>query len=236
MSLDPHALTRTLSRAVRVQLNGFDVGEVLDQLSTDTTQVLGVGGSALSLADPGGAVRCVTATDEAVARCEEWQEAHQQGPSHDAFRDGDEVVVENIDQISRPRWGEFPDIARGAGAAFVAAFPLRSSSRTLGALTLYDAGRETFSSEHRRAARLMADLATLYVTNHRKLTETRDLAQQLQHALDSRVVIEQAKGIVATRHDVDMPKAFGMLRRRSRDTNTPIHKVARAIVTGELQL
>ena len=236
MTLDSQALMRALSRAVRVQLDGYEVGEVLDQLTTDATEILRMDGAAVSLADPDGAVRCVTATDEAVSRCEEWQETHQQGPSHDAFRDCDDVVVENLDEVSRPEGGQCPDVARGAGVTFIAAFALRTPSRALGALTLYDSGPEVFSTEDRGAARVMADLATLYISNDRKLTETRDVAEQLQHALDSRIVIEQAKGIIAARHGVDMPRAFGMLRRRSRDTNTEIHKVAEAVVTGKLQL
>lgn len=236
MTLDSQALMRALSRAVRVQLEGYEVGEVLDQLTTDAAEILRMDGAAVSLADPDGAVRCVTATGEVVSRCEEWQETHQQGPSHDAFRDCEDVVVENFEEVSRPEWGEFPDVARGAGVGFIAAFPLRSSSRALGALTLYDSGPEVFSTEDRGAARVMADLATLYINNHRKLTETRDVAEQLQYALNSRIVIEQAKGIIAARHGIDMPKAFGMLRRHSRDTNTEIHRVAHAIVTEKLQL
>jgi AmiR/NasT family two-component response regulator len=106
----------------------------------------------------------------------------------------------------------------------------------IGALNLYRRNAQEWPADELDDAQLLADMATGYVLNTRVLHEREKLAAQLQHALDSRVIIEQAKGVIAERHRIDTPAAFELLRRHARNQQQKVHDVASAIVDGHLQI
>lgn len=231
---DTGALAKTLSDAVQFQLDGYDVADVLDRLNEDSSQVLGVGGAAICLVDDDQALRFVTATDEKVARLETWMEAHQEGPCQDAYHLGGQTVVEEL--RGEQRWGGFPGEALACGIRCVASFPMSRRGQRLGAMSFYAEQPRGWTSELLAAGQLLTDLATLYIVNQRELSASQVLARQLQHALDSRVAIEQAKGMIAERKAIDTGGAFGLLRRHARSNNVSLHQVARAVIDGELVL
>jgi AmiR/NasT family two-component response regulator len=103
---------------------------------------------------------------------------------------------------------------------------------TVGALNVYHDAPMDWDDAGWRDAQMLADLATTFVVSSRDLEASRELSDQLQHALDSRVVIEQAKGIIAARREVDLAEAFGLLRARARSSRAPIHEIAAAVVEG----
>lgn len=228
------ALIRTLSAAVRIQLQGYDVGEVLDALTEDAADVVGMVGAGLALGGEGGHLQFVTASDERVARLEEWQEAHQEGPCQDAYRKRRRTIVDRLD--AEGGWGEFPAAALEATIRSVASFPMVTNDACLGVLTLYGDEPRGWHVGLIDAAQLLADLASLYIINQRRIQASETLASHLQYALDSRLVVEQAKGVIAGRKGIDLAVAFRRLRRHSRNTNTGIHTVARLVVEGRLDL
>jgi AmiR/NasT family two-component response regulator len=118
-----------------------------------------------------------------------------------------------------------------AGITSAYAVPLRLRDKTIGALNLFQAGTRAFSLHELQVARVMADMATIGIINHWSIRQGEVLADQLQGALDSRVIIEQAKGVVAQRQGISMGEAFEYLRRSARSSHRPIADVATETVT-----
>lgn len=152
---------------------------------------------------------------------------HEQSPLTDCVRDGAPVALPDLGEGNG--WPAFTDGARDAGFASVHVLPLRRRGETVGALALFDG----LSKANLRLATAVADLAALVILQARALRRAEALTGQLQHALDSRVIIEQAKGVLAERLGLDMGSAFTAIRGYSRSNNTKVSVVAAAIVDGE---
>jgi len=133
------------------------------------------------------------------------------------------------------RWPEFSAAARASVAA-VAAIPMRLSEKIISALNLYSTGPRQWSDMDIEVAGMMADVATSYVVNASKLRQQDQLSEQLQEALDSRVVIEQAKGITAFQHSFTVDQAYQCMRGHARNNNASLRNVAEAIVAVGLQV
>jgi GAF domain-containing protein len=152
------------------------------------------------------------------------------GPGLDSFRTG--KAVDGVD-LSRftTRWPHFVPAAMAAGLHTVHAVPMRLRDQTIGVLALGDAGLEPFSPRQADVARVLADMAAIGIINHWSLQQQDVLAHQLQSALNTRVIIEQAKGIVAERKGLSMGAAFEYLRSTARSSRRPIADVARDAVS-----
>lgn len=232
--VDQHGLLEVLSSFARTLVRSYDVGEVLYHLSDSVVQVLGATGGGVSLGAPDGTLRFVTATDDASTRAEILQDEFQEGPCNTAFSTGARVLVRDLKE--EERWSAFTPGALGVGFRSVAGIPMSYEDRVLGALNIYFDRPFDWPDEDVEAAQLLADVATGYVRNLRQLDESRRLSEQLQHALDSRVVIEQAKGILAERIGLDVADAFQLLRSYARSNGRRLHDVARDVIAGRLQL
>ena len=182
-----------------------------------------------------GRLRFVTAVSQASGELERIQEEQQAGPCQDAYDTGDAVWVPDV-RVETTRWPEFAAAATRLGVAGVAGIPMRLSSQTIGALNLYSSTPRVWSEEDLAAATVSADVATSYVINASKIRQQQQLSEQLQHALESRVVIEQAKGITAQQHAVTVDEAFHLMRGHARSNNASIRAVAEAIVAVGLQV
>jgi GAF domain-containing protein len=231
---DQSALKRAFADYARTIARRYDIGEVLYRLTDQVVEVFAIDGAGVSLADVDGNLQFVTATDERVTLVEEQQVETGQGPCHDAYRSGDRVTV--ADLSTEARWADYTPVALGKGLRAAAGIPLLSGDQRVGALNLYTCQPREWPADDMEDAQLLADMATGYIINARTLTETERLASQLQHALDSRVVIEQAKGILAERHSINTATAFERLRRHARARNAKIHDVARAVLRSDLDV
>jgi GAF domain-containing protein len=231
---DQAALFRALAQYARTVMHDYDIGNLLYQLTDHAVSVLRASGAGVSLGTFDGRLQFVTATDERVVRLEEQQMQSAEGPCHDAYRSGDQVLVADLNQASY--WPTYAPLAVKVGCQAVAGLPMRIAERRIGALNIYEEGPREWTADDVEAAQLLADVATGYIVNAQELQKSRQLAEQLQHALDSRIVIEQAKGILAERRQIDPEAAFDILRGYARSHNRVLHDVAAQVINHTLRL
>ena len=211
----------------------LDLVDVLDQLMTATVEVLAVSAAAVLLDDQKGNLAVAASSTEETLLLEMFQLHMGQGPCLDCIRSGALVASDNL-AADRSRWPAFVDAALLVGYRTVVAVPLRIRNYTIGGLNLFGAAAEPMTPEHRHLAQALADLTTIAILQQREVRRSSVLAGQLQHALDSRVIIEQAKGALAERYRIDTGRAFDGMRRYSRQNNLKIGDIAAAVIRGEV--
>ena len=214
-------------------VDDYDVVDLLTGLADRCVSLLDVSAAGVMLASPEGSLGPVASSSEAMRLLELFELQTQEGPCLDAFRTGQSVEHENL-QAGSGRWPSFSAAALQAGFASALALPLRLREATLGALNLLRVTRTPMDEADVIVARAFADLATLSIIQHRTAAESQRLNEQLSAALTSRVVIEQAKGVIAERADVDLAEAFSRLRSYARNHNRRLTDVARAAIDGTL--
>jgi GAF domain-containing protein len=214
-------------------VDDYDVVDLLTGLADRCVSLLDVSAAGVMLASPEGSLGLVASSSEAMRLLELFELQTQEGPCLDAFRTGQSVEHENL-QAGSGRWPSFSAAALQAGFVSALALPLRLREATLGALNLLRVTRTPMGEADIIVARAFADLATLSIIQHRTAAEALRLNEQLSAALTSRVVIEQAKGVIAERADVDLAEAFSRLRRYARNHNRRLTDVARAAIDGTL--
>jgi GAF domain-containing protein len=228
--IDHSALFRAFQDYARALVASYDLGPMLYLLTDQVVETLDIDGAGLSMSHDGEALTFVTATDEDIAVIEQEQVAEGDGPCHLAFRAGTPVTIDDL--VTEDRFGAYRAVALERGAKAVMGIPLPGAAPRMGALNLYRHERWGWSPEEIEVAQLLADMAAGYVRNVSELQRCRTLAAQLQQALDSRVVVEQAKGILIERHRLSTAEAFRRLREQARSTRTSLHAVAREVVEG----
>ena len=214
-------------------VDDYDVVDLLTGLADRCVSLLDVSAAGVMLASPEGSLGLVASSSEAMRLLELFELQTQEGPCLDAFRTGQSVEHENL-QAGSGRWPSFSAAALQAGFASALALPLRLREATLGALNLLRVTRTPMDEVDIIVARAFADLATLSIIQHRTAAEAQRLNEQLSAALTSRVVIEQAKGVIAERAGVDLAEAFSRLRSYARNHNRRLTDVARAAIDGTL--
>ena len=230
--VDTDALHHAFREYTRGLLQSYDIGETLYWLTDQVPLVIDVDGAGVWLGNPDTTIGLVTATDATVTRVESRQLALNDGPCLDAFAKGEQIVSDDL--TCETRWPGFAAVAREHGYNAVAGLPMPVDHQPIGALNLYRATPSPWLPEELEAAQLLADMATGYVVNVRNLDESRTLSDQLTHALDSRVVIEQAKGLIAGRHHIDVDQAFDLLRAQARREQRSLHEVCRQVLEGDV--
>jgi transcriptional regulator with GAF, ATPase, and Fis domain len=211
----------------------YDVVDVLTGLADRCVKVLGVSAAGVMLASPNGDLRLVASSSEAMRVVELFELQAQEGPCLDAFRTGERVQHENL-HAGSGRWPRFSTVALEAGFQSAFALPLRLRDTTIGALNVFNVAQIPMDEADALVARAFADLATISVLQTRAADETQRVNEQLTNALTSRVVIEQAKGVVFERAGIDMTEAFSRLRRYARNNNLRLTDVAQAAIDGTL--
>jgi GAF domain-containing protein len=211
---------------------GDDVTDLLGRLASECARLLDVAHAGLLLADRRGALHVVAASSERAADLEAFQAQRGQGPCHDAYSDGRPVLVADV-AAAAGRWPQFVPVALRQGVRSVHAVPLRLRDQVLGALGLFGSAPGELNARDLRLAQGLADVATVALVQDRVATDRDAVNEQLQSALDSRVVLEQAKGVLAQR-GLDMPEAYDVLRRYARDHNLKLADLARALVQRTL--
>jgi len=216
-------------------VDDYDVVDLLDRLTTACVDLLGVRAAGLLLDDQNGNLAVVASSSDEIRLLEIFQLQANEGPCLDCFRTGTAVTSADLD-AERARWPRFVAAALAAGFASVAALPMRLRSQTIGALNVFHARAEPVSAKDQRLAQALADVATIGILQRRSVHRSSVMAEQLQHALNSRVVIEQAKGVLAERFTIDMDTAFEALRRYARHHNLKLTEIAQAVTRGAIAL
>jgi hypothetical protein len=173
----------------------------------------------------------VAASSEAARLLELFQLQNDQGPCLDCYRSGQPVQAADL-AAAAGRWPRFAPAALQAGFAAVQALPMRLREQVIGALNLFRAVPGAFDPADVRVGQALADVATISLLHERSMRHTDALNEQLQTALNSRVVIEQAKGKLAERLGVDMDQAFSLLRNYARNRNLRLSDLAQAFIDG----
>ena len=214
-------------------VDDYDVVDLLTGLANRCVSLLGVSAAGVMLASPAGRLGLAASSSEAMRLLELFELQAQEGPCLDAFRTGERVEHENLDAGSG-RWPSFSAAAIEAGFQSALALPLRLREVTLGALNLLRTTRTPVDEADVIVARAFADLAALSILQHRASEEAQRLNEQLSAALTSRVVIEQAKGVISERSSTDLAEAFTRMRNYARNHNRRLTDVAQAAVDGTL--
>src|SRR5271163_4421982 len=228
--MDGELLSETFVELTDTLVAGFDVIDFLHVLTDRSVQLLDVSAAGLLLADPRGELRVVAASSEAARLLELFQLQADQGPCLDCFRSGQPVT--SADLTADQSWPRFAAAAAGAGFIAVQALPMRLRDQVIGALNLFRATPGDFDPASVRVGQALADVATIGLLHERSMRRSDVLNEQLQAALNSRVVIEQAKGKLAERLGLDMDEAFIVLRDHSRSSNRRLSEVALAFING----
>lgn len=215
-------------------VDDFDVIDFLHMLAERCVQLLGVSAAGLLLTDLQGALQLVAASSERTRLLELFQLQTDQGPCLDCFRTGQPVSV--TDLPSAGRWPRFTAAAAEVGFAAVHALPMRLRDEVVGALNLFDTTPGPLDAATLRVGQALADVATIGLLQQRAIRRRDELSEQLQTALNSRILIEQAKGVLAERLHLDLHEAFALLRNGARSRNRRLSDLAQAIVDGTEQL
>jgi GAF domain-containing protein len=214
-------------------VDDFDLVDFLHELTVRCAQVLGVSAAGVLLSDQRGALRVVAASTEQTRLLELLQSQTDQGPCPECFHTGRPVAVADLStSTTSRRWPRFVAEARQIGFASVHALPMRLRTDVIGALNLFGTQPGALDGDTIRLAQALADVATIGLLQARAIRQRDTLAEQLQTAVNSRVVIEQAKGVIAERRHVDMDQSFTLLRGTARTSNRRLSELARAVVDG----
>lgn len=226
-------LARTLVELADTLVADFDVVELLTLLTDRCVDILDVGEAGLMLVAPDGDLRVMASSSEAMRVLELFELQAQEGPCLDCYRTGKPVVNQDLAAVNG-RWPRFAAEALAAGFRSVHALPMRLRGSVIGALNLFHVDRGEMRPADVEAGQALADVATIAVLQHRAASEAQVLNEQLNHALNSRIVIEQAKGMVAERGGLAMEQAFATLRSHARNHNRRLVDIAQEVIDGTL--
>lgn len=234
-SVERNALTAvTFVEIVDTLVDDFDVIEVLTVLTSRSVELLEAAAAGILLADAAGHLRVMAASTEQIELLELFQIQNDEGPCLDCFHGG--AVVVHDDLAASSPWPMFAVESVRVGFPSVCAVPLRLKDVVLGCLNLFMSESVSLGAADVALAQALADVASIAIIQDQATREAAIREGQLQHALNSRIAIEQAKGMVAERVGVDMDAAFSILRRFARNNNRGLTEVAGALVNGTLKI
>jgi GAF domain-containing protein len=224
---------RALVEVADTFVDDYDIVEFLHGLTERCVSILDVDEAGVMLVDTTRTLRYVASSSEQMRLVELLELQHEEGPCLDAYRDGLVTVTAHIDEAAL-RWPQFADHARNAGLASLAGVPMRLRDDRIGALNLFSRRTGGLSDEDKDIAQALADIATIGVLQARAIHDGQIVASQLQTALESRIAIEQAKGILAEYGGMAVDDAFTRLRTYARTNNTKLTDAARQVVSGSV--
>lgn len=222
-------LAQTMVELADSLVDDFDVIDVLDLLVARSVDLLDVGAAGVMLRSPDGDLRVVATSSEALRVLELFELQSQEGPGIDCLASATPVVEGDL-STADGRWPDFAAKTLAAGFRSVHVVPMRLRGTVIGAVSLFRGQPGTMAPADVDAAQALADVATIALLQHRAAKDAQLLAEQLDHALSSRVVIEQAKGVIAERDGLDMDEAFSVLRSYARSNNLRLADVAAQVV------
>jgi GAF domain-containing protein len=228
-------LVQTLVELADSLVDDFDVVELLTLLADRCVEVFDVAAAGLMLVSPGGDLRVVASSSEEMRLLELFELQSQEGPCPDCFRSGQPALNLKL-ATDDGRWPQFGPMALEAGFRSVSALPMRLRGAIIGVLNLFRDHEGPLEEADVVAAQALGDVATIAILQHRAALQADIVNEQLNHALQSRLIIEQAKGILAERDGVDMQHAFQWLRTYARNRNLRLVDVAQSVIDGTMAL
>lgn len=228
-------LLETFAILADTLVDDYDVVELLQTLVDACRDLLDTTDAGILLADSTGTLELIASTSEAAELVELMQLGAEAGPCVESYRSGNRVSLPDIEDAPEI-WREFQQSARDNGFAAVEAIPMRLRDLTIGTLNLLRSTPGAPPEEDVATARAFADVATIGILHERSLRESEILATQLQTALNSRVLIEQAKGVVSFTAGVPVHEAFTLIRAYARGRGLHLSDVAARLVSRELRL
>ena len=211
----------------------YDVVEFLHRLATRCVELIGASEAGIMLADRDGTLHYIASSSERMHLIELFELQHDEGPCLDAYRTGLAVHTGMADDANT-RWPRFAPHARDVGFQSASALPMRLRTNVIGALNLFSTTPEPLNSLDRQVAQALADIATIDILQERALTDGQVVTSQLEGALESRIAIEQAKGMVAEHNHVSVDDAFRLLRGYARKNKRLLRQTALDIIDGTL--
>jgi GAF domain-containing protein len=224
-------LARTLVELADTLVDEFDVVDLLTLLADRCVEALDVAAAGIMLAGPDGALRVMASSSEAMRVLELFEVQSQEGPCLDCYHTAQPVLNQDL-ATAASRWPRFASEAVEAGFQSVQALPLRLRGTVIGALNLFHTDTSAMDQDDVDVAQAFADIATIAILQHRAVREGQVVNEHLNHALNSRIVIEQAKGMVAEREGLDMEQSFSMLRDHARNHNLRLAELAGLVISG----
>ena len=225
------ALAETLVALADTSVDEFDIIAFLDMLTERCVELLGVTAAGLLLVDHRGTLNLVAASTEQARLLELFQLQNREGPCLDCYHSGQPVRCPDL-AATPARWPRFASAAAEAGFAAVHALPMRLRDEVIGGLNLFNASPGALDEDMVGLAQALADVATIGILYERTLRHRELVVEQLQTTLDSRILVEQAKGVLAERLQITMADAFTLLRDRARTTNQRVVNLAAMVVDG----
>lgn len=228
-------LARTMVELADNLVDEFDIVDLLTTLTDRCVEVLDVAAAGIMLTAPNGELQLITASSEAMRIVEVFELQSSEGPCLDSFRTRLPVVNQDLTEAV-DRWPRFAPIAVGQGFRAADAIPMRLRGQVIGALNLFRTQTGSLNDDDVLVAQALADIATIAILQNRHKVAAHELNAQLEHALSSRIVIEQAKGVIAERRNITTDEAFTHLRTYARNNNLRLAEVARDTVEGTVDL
>jgi GAF domain-containing protein len=230
MTVSAERLAKVFVEVADTLVDEFDVIEFLQMLADRVAGIVDASAVALLLADQHGRLRFMAASDENTRLLELFQVQSQDGPCLDAFNTARPVV--NVDlRATGGRWPRFVPHATASGFRSVHAFPLRLRRDVIGVMNLFGRHAGGLDDKDVQVVQALADVAAIGLLQERAISRAEVLTEQLQGALNSRIIIEQAKGAIAQAHSISVDAAFELIRGHSRRNNRRLSEVARLVVT-----
>lgn len=228
-------LAHTFVELADTLVGDYDILDFLYLLCDRANDLLDATAAGVLLTDEQGTLRLATASNERMRVLELFEMQHEEGPCHDAYVKGEQVTRPAL-RGAENEWPTFVPLALKEGFESVFAFPLRLRDRRIGALNVFRKTAGTFDEDDVVLGQALADVATVGILQERLLRQSGDVVGQLQGALDSRVVLEQAKGMIAQGSGIEVGEAFARLRTYARNHNRVLREVAADVIEGRLPL
>lgn len=228
MSTHETRLARTFVEAADTMVADFDVVDFLTTLATRCVELFDASEAGFMLAGLDRGLQVAASSSRSMNHLELFELQHNEGPCIDCYQSGQSVRSEDLSEDVR-RWPTFAPEALRAGYNSAYALPMRLRETNIGSLNLLRVDRGALPEDDLVGAQALADVATIGLLQHRAADDSQLLTEQLQYALNSRVAIEQAKGVLAQHGDLTIDEAFSALRRYARNNNQRLSDVARAV-------
>ena len=214
-------------------IDGYDPLDLFTGLTGDCARLLDIASAGLLLADGAGALHLMAASSERTHDLELFQLQRAEGPCLDCHHAGTPVLVPDL-QTETERWPQFVPAATGAGFASVHAVPMRLARNVLGVLGLFGTTAGSLNAEDLALAQGLAHVASIALIVERAAADTATVNAQLQHALNSRIILEQAKGFLAQLGDLTPEQAFTALRGYARHHNRKLSELAGELISRRM--